>query len=700
MLSFIIHTIVGCTPPQMKTQGTVPTHDSNSQDTNSDPTDTSTPTAPPISNCSDNMNVLVVPLNIWGEDLTIHSPFSNSVELMETPEKWSNGFFFSLSETEQEQIFDFSVTSEGYHSLQIQLSYTGGRRSDSFVIEKIGDGRLVSGLGMMEDCQTYFVFVGLNHLYFAASAPVPTQNNLDFMINGEIFWHSVASDLEQVEEEILWSTWWWESDFEIVRSIDWTMSEEERRSNSILAFLEAKALVPKHILINRFWGENWDWVEYINTDSEIRDYAEQTGDNFEVILQGNGVQVPVTGSYPDPAPQYSLTQRLMEQERMQGLQWDIRDDQNLTSNTIDAASWHQKAIILDDIAYISGFNTSQGDWDTSEHLVFDTRRTEIDEDSPNLELISIRQDVPPLEPRRDYGVRVEGPVVTDIRSVFRQRWNKGIEDGVLYSDNATSLQEKDNVFTENGQIMAQVNVTMPNGEQSIFESHKRAIEQAQEYIFIEDQYFRAPIVNELIYDRMLDVPELKLIVITQTVDEIDPALQYSYFSHNLFQSNFPDRYLLLTLHTTDLVVQNNVLWDDALFYEEPIFIHSKLRMIDDIYLSVGSCNMNNRGYKFEGEMNLSIVDSNFVREQRRIVFEQLVGSDYVPYLSDDAENNFTVLRLAAEQNRIIADWWDTEGYWLSASEAEEEWAIWKPSGFLFPLDFSSDYIDIAGPDLF
>jgi phosphatidylserine/phosphatidylglycerophosphate/cardiolipin synthase-like enzyme len=132
----------------------------------------------------------------------------------------------------------------------------------------------------------------------------------------------------------------------------------------------------------------------------------------------------------------------------------------------------------------------------------------------------------------------------------------------------------------------------------------------------------------------------------------------------------------------------------------PIFVHSKLRIIDDLYLSVGSGNMNNRGYKFEGEMNIAIVDKIFVQEQRQKVFAALVGEYHAPYLNDDPINNFEVFRLAAEQNHNISQWWEANQWDLTLEEAQEEWEWWKPSGFLFPLTFSDDYIEVVGPDVF
>jgi phosphatidylserine/phosphatidylglycerophosphate/cardiolipin synthase-like enzyme len=153
------------------------------------------------------------------------------------------------------------------------------------------------------------------------------------------------------------------------------------------------------------------------------------------------------------------------------------------------------------------------------------------------------------------------------------------------------------------------------------------------------------------------------------------------------------------LRNDALILRDNLFFDEVDYYNEPIFVHSKLRMIDDRYLSVGSCNMNNRGYKYEGEMNVSVLDDAFVSAARAEIFADMVG-EYASYLSDDAQNNFEVLRMVSQENRITAEWWADQGEDLSIDDALDEWVVYRPSGFVYPLDFSEDYLDVAGPDLF
>ncbi len=110
--------------------------------------------------------------------------------------------------------------------------------------------------------------------------------------------------------------------------------------------------------------------------------------------------------------------------------------------------------------------------------------------------------------------------------------------------------------------------------------------------------------------------------------------------------------------------------------------------------------MNNRGYLYEGEMNLSVLDSAMATEARRTTLEQWVGPDYAHRLSDDMAANLELLREVAESNAAIADWWEENADDLDADEAEARWASYQPSGFVYPLEISGDYEWDVGPDLF
>ena len=58
-----------------------------------------------------------------------------------------------------------------------------------------------------------------------------------------------------------------------------------------------------------------------------------------------------------------------------------------------------------------------------------------------------------------------------------------------------------------------------------------------------------------------------------------------------------------------------------------IYIHSKLLLIDDVYMNVGSANLNARSMAADSELNLSTEDPPFVSMARKQVWGNLAGED-------------------------------------------------------------------------
>ena len=666
-----------------------------------------------VDACSPTANLEIVPLDIWGQDpsgalisLNFDPP------LVEDPDAGPGVELYPLGE----QAFDLQVQLDldDHKTTSFTVSYLGVASADAFTVsEPTGGGRVATGWARREvdgaDCAVFSVYVGIDHAWFAASAPAPSLNRAELYIAHEDFWEDIATDLGTARDRVSWTTWYWQSDFELIRpeGTHTTMSDAAREANTVMSRFEEASGVERRVLVNRFWDDNSDYNEYLNTDGALRDYARQAGDDFEVVLQGNDTEVSTDGVWNGEASDFDFGERVATNPRYADRALiDAGFQPQPCDLELQVASWHQKAMAFDgEVAYVTGMNTKAIDWDTPEHLVFEPRRMNLDADNDERQDVADGLALPDNIPRRDYALRVEGPAAWDVDAVIHSRWEQAIADDDLYADRATSFMLGDppaQVPAASGGVPAQLTVTMPEpwAEQSLRETHGKAFAQASDYILLEDQYFRAPIMNDIIVARMIAVPDLVLVVVTYDVSNWDGGAMYTYLSDSTFRAQFPDRYLLLELKTAALHTEEGYIWDDVYFYLQDINTHSKLRLIDDRYLSVGSCNMNNRGYKYEGEMNLSVLDTGMATEARRTILEQWVGPDYDHRISDNMADNLDLLREVAESNAEIAAWWENNKDDLDADEAEAQWRSYQPSGFVYPLEISGDYEWDVGPDLF
>ncbi|MBN2798822.1 MAG: hypothetical protein JXX28_06700 [Deltaproteobacteria bacterium] len=661
-----------------------------------------------VDGCSLTANLELVPLDSWGRDLSGATwGLDREPDLVSDPAAGPGVMLLPLGSTPVD--LTAVLRADDYEGASVKVRWEGAGGAAGFSLETddhavaTWEERTIAGRA----CPVYTVFLAPEHRWFAAAGRAPSLSGATLYLDGEDTWAAVAQDMAGVSRRLTWSTWWWESSFELVRPWNHaTLSEAQREQNTVMSLFEALPGVERRLLLNRFWADNLDAAAALNSDSALLAKAEAAGDDFEVIFQANTIDVPVEGQYDYQPPSWSLTPRLAENPRYAArtvVRTDPGGEAWRQSSTLQVASWHQKAMVMDgEVAWVVGMNSKGTDWDGVEHRVYDARRMPFDATASEREDVVDGVEIPEFEPRKDFAVRLEGPAVRDVEEILHQRWESSLAGGELYADRATPFTLDPAPASPGGAVQVQIGATMPPpfNDLSILETQRRALSQAEDLILIEDQYFRAPILNEVIAARMFEKPELRLIVVTMDVSTWDGGSQWTHLTDAWFADQFPGRYQLLTLVASDLYLDEGYLWDTVELVEQPIFTHSKLRIVDDRYLSVGSANYNNRGYLYEGELNASVLDQDFVREARARVMQNWVGPRWAGQLTGDGAHDFEVVRQAAAENRAVLDWWEENGGDLDVDEALAAKASHWTSGFLVPLTIAGDYEWDVGPDLF
>ncbi|MBL6975050.1 MAG: hypothetical protein ISR64_04900 [Deltaproteobacteria bacterium] len=646
--------------------------------------------------CATSRPTRVVALDIWGRRLDGISVTVNGVSYTGDAEV----------DLAPGTAIDVLAEAEGHFPGTARFTLSGDPASPP-VATGLSEGvRTAWSLFQAAGCPRTTLYLGLDHLWFAGSGrPARSGNQVDLLMDGEELWEKTLTDLAMAQSHIRGSTWWWQSDFEMVRPEGHeSLTEEQRRANTALAVLDQVPAV-KRLLINRFSPDSVTGAAYMNTDPDIRLRGTTPDDGFEVMLQGNGVAVPLSGTWEGVAPDFSFGHRVAAGAEFMDETFPGDDAiSSAVTETFDAASFHQKAFAMDGrVAYISGMNVKSTDWDTSEHRVFDSGRMKFA--TGNDERLRVKQklQLPDLGPRKDYGIRVEGPAAMDVDDVLRVRWDLGIEAMDMYWEQASPFPLLPPA-AETGSTVCQVVATQPPPitEQSILETWIKALSNATSFVFIEDQYFRMPILNQVILDTLLARPWVTLVVVTKPVSFTDGGKKFTVESDGLFRDNAPQRYLLLQLKSFDAVERQDPQPGDETdtFYFVNMDVHSKILIVDDLYLSVGSCNKNNRGLLYEGELNLSVLDGTWTREARRRIYRNLVGPALAGQVSDDPDANFALLGQTAEHNAGVEAFWHEKGAEIAPGDIAATVESHHPEGFVYPLSFTPDYLLEVGPDVF
>ncbi len=701
--------VVGGCPPDQHIGPTDDTHGDDDDDDDDDDTSGDDDTTPEPE-CSEVFNLEVVLLDIWGQDLpgaevVVHADGQQLAHVADQVGPLLLPFDGAAD-------FEIDVLDAGdYLGATVHLVWGGGDLPgdlDLTAASGEGDPRAVHAFELRSEddreCPVARVFLGLDHRWFAATGP-PARggNEVELLLDGEDAWAAVYDDVWDASDRIHHSTWYWTSDFEMKRPGDHVHSTEaERAAYTTLNVLDGQPAT-KRLLVNRFF-DIWDWLDILYTDTELRTKAETPGDGFQVMLHSNTSEIPVEGEYEGEPADFCFADRVLANP----LYADVvlldppcigpaRDLE------IPAASWHQKFWVIDEqVAYVTGMNSRAVDWDTPEHRVFEPKRMDFDASTSAREEVEAREELPDNGPRRDYMIRVEGPCVQDVSSMFHERWHAAMYGNAEYWEDATPFMDEPYDGPADGDVLAQVVHTVPDpwAEMSLSESLTKAFATADDYIFIENQYFRSPIVNEALIEALLARPWVKLIVITWPIEPYEGGAKYTYLADQLFLDLVPDQYLLLQVRAFDVVLEEGYIWDTRELYSEQIDLHSKLAIVDDRFLSVGSANVNNRSMLYDGETNVSVLDDLWVRDERQRLFENLVGPERAHLVSDDADANFELFRQVSEDNQAILEDWEVWIDDLAFDDLLDLEHAYRPDGFLYPLTTDPGYWWDVGPDLF
>jgi phosphatidylserine/phosphatidylglycerophosphate/cardiolipin synthase-like enzyme len=254
------------------------------------------------------------------------------------------------------------------------------------------------------------------------------------------------------------------------------------------------------------------------------------------------------------------------------------------------ACHHQKVLVVDDeLAFCGGGDIAPDRWDTMQHRDDDDRRQKTAGKC--------------YESRHETMSIVDGDAAKALGTLFRLRWERST--GEIMSKPEPPNDGVD-LWPEGQPVMAKtVHVGLSRTEPKWREYaevreaetlHLAAIAAAKRCIYMENQYFASPIMAEALAARLEDEdgPEIVLVSTQHSPSWFDQMTMDKTRIMFLKRLKSSDRF--------DRCRAYYPLTDKG----RSIIVHSKLTIIDDELVRVGSANLNNRSTGFDTECDLSI----------------------------------------------------------------------------------------------
>jgi cardiolipin synthase A/B len=269
--------------------------------------------------------------------------------------------------------------------------------------------------------------------------------------------------------------------------------------------------------------------------------------------------------------------------------------------------------------------------------------------------------------QHDMYVEITGPSASDVHHNFVQRWNEASErhlDGGTWAHSADeALRFPKKPSPGSGRSLAQIQRTIhagrysnghaaahgqsyniADGERSIFEQYRMAINAAQRSIYIENQAIPVRELAVELEGALKRGVEITMLVPGDPDDGVRASRRNPEYKPQFDQIAALDRY------ETFVLAGIAVLGADG--HRSNVYVHGKVMLIDDVWATIGSCNLHAFSLFRNAEMNVSFWDPTAVRSLRCALFAEHLGQE-TARLDDRAALN--LYRNLAQENRLRRD---------------------------------------------
>jgi phosphatidylserine/phosphatidylglycerophosphate/cardiolipin synthase-like enzyme len=245
---------------------------------------------------------------------------------------------------------------------------------------------------------------------------------------------------------------------------------------------------------------------------------------------------------------------------------------------------HEKTIVIDDrLAFVGGIdltNFKADRWDTQKH--------------------------PPRGAVgwHDVAARIEGPAVHDVAENFSMRWQAitGERLPPVVAPSPLGDVELQVVRTVPDGMYPQ----LPVGDFRILESYLRGLRAAQRFIYLENQFLWSPEILAVLREKLTRPPtsDFRLVLVLPAKPDTGSDDTRGQLGTLVQADGDGGRLLACTLYA----IGGDKDW--------PIYVHAKVGIVDDAWMTIGSANLNEHSLFNDTEMNVVTHDTRLAQQTR------------------------------------------------------------------------------------
>ena len=214
----------------------------------------------------------------------------------------------------------------------------------------------------------------------------------------------------------------------------------------------------------------------------------------------------------------------------------------------------------------------------------------------------------------DAAARVRGPAVADVADHFRIRWREVTGEQLPAVEPPT--QQGDVELQLVRTVPEKIYASVPRGEFSILESYLRAIRSAKRLVYLESQFLWSPELVAELERKLRNPPDdgFRLLVVLPTKPNNGRDDTRGQLGRLAAADAGAGRFLACSLHQRGA-------------HAQPVYVHAKVGIVDDRWLTIGSANLNEHSLFNDTEVNLATWDAALARATRLRLWSEHLERD-------------------------------------------------------------------------
>jgi phosphatidylserine/phosphatidylglycerophosphate/cardiolipin synthase-like enzyme len=204
----------------------------------------------------------------------------------------------------------------------------------------------------------------------------------------------------------------------------------------------------------------------------------------------------------------------------------------------------------------------------------------------------------------DASSRVRGPAVADVAAHFAARWRE--VTGEQIEQTPPPVPAGDVELQVVRTVPEKIYDFLPNGDFRILEAYTRALRSARKLVYLESQFLWSAQVVEILADKLREPPseDFRVVVLLPAKPNNGADTTRGQLGVLAGADNGAARFLASTISARSGGLTG------------PLYVHSKIGIVDDAWLTVGSANLNEHSLFNDTEMNILTCDPLLARETR------------------------------------------------------------------------------------